>query len=89
MIILAHDRRNIVRTAEELPDVETETASRPKRKIHLRPLCGWGAMSSTFRPYPPQEWQPVASELRDDFRETRSDKARGPHCLSNNSVLNN
>jgi len=49
-----------------LKQVEAENRdATDAEKATLARYAGWGAMANAFRPYPPQEWQSVAGQLRE------------------------
>ncbi|MGD1026104.1 hypothetical protein [Candidatus Binatus soli] len=48
----------------KLIETENRDATEAEKSILVR-YAGWGAMPGAFRPYPPQEWQSVANQLRE------------------------
>ena len=47
----------------KLIETENRDATKAERSVLVR-YAGWGAMANAFRPYPPQEWQSVARQIR-------------------------
>jgi hypothetical protein len=45
-------------------------------KLTLVKYTGWGAMANAFRPYPPQEWERVARDLRELLTDDEYSSAR-------------
>jgi hypothetical protein len=48
----------------KLVETESRDATEAEKSILVR-YAGWGAMPGVFRPYPQQEWQPVANQVRE------------------------
>jgi hypothetical protein len=60
-----------------LKQIEAENrAATEAEKTQLARYTGWGAMANAFRPYPPQEWQPVAGQLRELLTRDEYEAAR-------------
>jgi len=60
-----------------LKEIESENrdATQAEQAVLAR-YTGWGAMANAFRPYPPQEWQSVAHQLRELLTEEEYASAR-------------
>ncbi|MGD1028523.1 hypothetical protein [Candidatus Binatus soli] len=59
----------------KLIETENRDATEAGKSILVR-YAGWGAMPGAFRPYPPQEWQPVANQLRELLTKDEYEAAR-------------
>ena len=63
-----------IRTLKQI-EAENRDATEAEKAILAR-YAGWGAMANAFRPYPPQDWQPVASQLRELLTKEEYEAAR-------------
>ena len=59
----------------KLIEAENRDATDAEKTILVR-YAGWGAMPGAFRPYPTQEWQPVANQLRELLTKDEYEAAR-------------
>jgi N12 class adenine-specific DNA methylase/adenine-specific DNA methylase len=59
----------------KLIETENRDATESEKSILVR-YAGWGAMPGAFRPYPSQEWQPVANQLRELLTKDEYEAAR-------------
>jgi hypothetical protein len=60
-----------------LKQIESENRDATKaEKALLAKYTGWGALANAFRPYPPQEWQAVAGQLRELLTPDEYEAAR-------------
>jgi N12 class adenine-specific DNA methylase len=59
----------------KLIEAENRDATDAEKAILVR-YAGWGAMANAFRPYPPQEWQSVANQLRELLTKEEYEAAR-------------
>jgi len=51
-----------IRTLKRI-EADNRDATQAEQAVLAR-YTGWGALAAVFRPYPPQEWQHIARELR-------------------------
>ena len=56
-------------------EAENRDATEAEKPILAR-YAGWGAMAGAFRPSPSQDWQPVASQLRELLTKVEYEAAR-------------
>ncbi len=70
----AHGNIEAIRTLK-LIETENRDATEAEKAILVR-YAGWGAMPNAFRPYPPQEWQSVAGQLRELLTKDEYEAAR-------------
>ena len=63
-----------IRTLKQI-EAENRDATEAEKSILAR-YAGWGAMASAFRPYPSQDWQPVANQLRELLTKDEYEAAR-------------
>ena len=59
----------------KLIETENRDATEAEKSILVR-YAGWGAMPGAFRPYPTQEWQPVANQLHELLTKDEYEAAR-------------
>ncbi len=59
----------------KLIETENRDATDAEKSILVR-YAGWGAMPSAFRPYPPQDWQSAANQLRELLTKDEYEAAR-------------
>jgi N-6 DNA methylase len=60
-----------------LKQIETENRDADEtEKARLARYTGWGALANVFKPYPPQEWQAVADQLRELLSDDEYEAAR-------------
>jgi hypothetical protein len=60
-----------------LKQIEAENRDATEdEKTQLARYTGWGALASAFKPYPPQEWQAVARQLRELLTPDEYEAAR-------------
>ena len=70
----ARDNLAAIRTLKQI-EAENREASEAEKAVLAR-YCGWGALSSVFKPYPPREWDDIAGELREILTDEEYDTAR-------------
>jgi N-6 DNA Methylase len=63
-----------IRTLKQI-ESENRDALEPEQLTLVR-YTGWGAMANAFRPYPPQEWERVARDLRELLTDDEYSSAR-------------
>ena len=63
-----------IRTLKQI-EAENRDATDAEKSILAR-YAGWGAMANAFRPSPPQDWQPVANQLRELLTKEEYEAAR-------------
>src|SRR5208282_4010932 len=59
----------------KLIETENRDATEAEKSVLVR-YAGWGAMPGAFRPYPSQEWQPVANQLNELLTKDEYEAAR-------------
>ena len=70
----ARDNIAAIRTLKQI-ESENRDATDAEKALLAR-YSGWGALANVFRPYPPQEWEQIARELRDLLTEEEYAAAR-------------
>jgi adenine-specific DNA methylase len=63
-----------IRTLKQI-EAENRDANETE-KAQLARYTGWGALANAFQPYPPQEWQAVAAQLREPLTPDEYEAAR-------------
>jgi hypothetical protein len=70
----ANDNLTAIRTLKQVESENREATE--SENAQLARYAGWGAMANAFRPYPPQEWEHTARELRELLSEDEYASAR-------------
>jgi len=70
----ARDNLAAIRTLKQI-EADSRDATDAEKAVLAR-YCGWGALANVFRPYPPEDWQGIAEELRQLLSDEEYQAAR-------------